>query len=102
MIRRPPRSTVFPYTTLFRSSESRDQWGNARPVGGILPVDKPVSRLQVARLAQHSPARWDPFARAGAHICGVAFGRSHCPDRKRTRRNSSHLVISYTLLRLKK
>src|SRR5580658_10834738 len=62
MIRRPPRSTLFPYTTLFR------------PVNSQLPGD----------LGLH-PA------------CPAAF-----PDRKSTRLNSSHLVISYAVFCLKK
>src|SRR2546426_1870962 len=70
MIRRPPRSTLFPYTTLFRS------WGGRA-------------------------------ARAGrsAHLDGAAAARNPVPgrtDRKSTRLNSSHLVISYAVFCLKK
>src|SRR5256885_16670365 len=75
MIRRPPRSTLFPYTTLFRSSVS------GRPRGG--------TRLRGAR-------RRGPGARDGARGGGVRA------DRKSTRLNSSHLVISYAVFCLKK
>src|SRR5256885_4800259 len=71
MIRRPPRSTLFPYTTLFRSALSR------RPV---------------------LPARCRHPHRAAA---APAPGR-HPADRKSTRLNSSHLVISYAVFCLKK
>src|ERR1039457_7199175 len=64
MIRRPPRSTLFPYTTLFRSRTS-----------------SPMS---------------SGFVRPGTCHCAA------CPDRKSTRLNSSHLVISYAVFCLKK
>src|SRR5256885_5082629 len=73
MIRRPPRSTLFPYTTLFRS-----------------PV---ASQLRQAPRREHG-ARG--YWRVHAHA-----GRTH-PDRKSTRLNSSHLVISYAVFCLKK
>src|SRR5256885_6598025 len=69
MIRRPPRSTLFPYTTLFRS-------GQGDGGGGVAVVD----------LA-------DP---------GGADGQGPGGDRKSTRLNSSHLVISYAVFCLKK
>src|SRR5256885_13307541 len=68
MIRRPPRSTLFPYTTLFRSPTTQ-------------------------KLPPHgSPGRQ------------AALGQpdTHAPDRKSTRLNSSHLVISYAVFCLKK
>src|SRR5256885_7028101 len=73
MIRRPPRSTLFPYTTLFRSAGLADELG---PLGG-------VGFLQLAQL----PRR--------------ASDQGHA-DRKSTRLNSSHLVISYAVFCLKK
>src|SRR5256885_5209629 len=73
MIRRPPRSTLFPYTTLFRSV-----------------VRKQVGRLERGPAVQRSvPAQRGP-ARGGSG------------DRKSTRLNSSHLVISYAVFCLKK
>src|SRR5256885_12956762 len=76
MIRRPPRSTLFPYTTLFRSRRkapaTRQEDGLADPGQG----------------GRHHHPRRD---------------RDQCgPDRKSTRLNSSHLVISYAVFCLKK
>src|SRR2546426_2535692 len=79
MIRRPPRSTLFPYTTLFRSSSRQARRARGQPtlegvaerVGGIGGDEQDTS---------------------------PALGR----DRKSTRLNSSHLVISYAVFCLKK
>src|SRR2546426_8403628 len=79
MIRRPPRSTLFPYTTLFRS----------RPC---------------ARSAIRSSVVAPSCGRRGScpwRSCSTALG-STSPDRKSTRLNSSHLVISYAVFCLKK
>src|SRR5690554_7654560 len=78
MIRRPPRSTLFPYTTLFRSSGGKSQ--NSQPV--------PRS-VQVYR------HRWY------GHIC-PAYPIQKWEDRKSTRLNSSHVRISYAVFCLKK
>src|SRR5256885_12517181 len=80
MIRRPPRSTLFPYTTLFRSL-----------LGGLSleAVDGPVG----GRAAQRHRL-------ACLAIIALAPGVSR--DRKSTRLNSSHLVISYAVFCLKK
>src|SRR5256885_8456165 len=75
MIRRPPRSTLFPYTTLFRSRVS----AHAPP---------PPTR-RGARDSCRASARVPASARPGR-------------DRKSTRLNSSHLVISYAVFCLKK
>src|SRR5258708_10903827 len=88
MIRRPPRSTLFPYTTLFRSSIQRlrdaerifdlgagnESAGNALSEGGTL-----------SQRAQ-----------------GPAFRKRNEEDRKSTRLNSSHQIISYAVFCLKK
>src|SRR5256885_8555077 len=71
MIRRPPRSTLFPYTTLFRSGHHP-----------VLVVDGGCG--------------------AGARAVGGEFQRLGKGDRKSTRLNSSHLVISYAVFCLKK
>src|SRR5438034_4269942 len=76
MVRRPPRSTLFPYTTLFRSPLQ----------GGGIP-------RQPAR-AHLGPAAFDPL-----HLQHAAHQRG---DRKSTRLNSSHTVISYAVFCLKK
>src|SRR2546422_5833694 len=76
MIRRPPRSTLFPYTTLFRSALEN-------PVGGHSPTDELGLRLLAAD-AVHVNFTLDPR------------------DRKSTRLNSSHGYISYAVFCLKK
>src|SRR2546426_4776901 len=89
MIRRPPRSTLFPYTTLFRSLVKHGlAW---RP----LKSDQDVTRPNVA---------W----RTGCHDCflrvrgpGLTESAQRGRDRKSTRLNSSHLVITYAVFCLK-
>src|SRR5260221_14727567 len=74
MIRRPPRSTLFPYTTLFRSRNDRsEQHGGAQRLQRVFGADQQRRRR-----------------------CWSA------PDRKSTRLNSSHTVISYAVFCLKK
>src|SRR2546426_8171890 len=84
MIRRPPRSTLFPYTTLFRSLRARDHERNHRGAEGAVP------QLAVPH----------PIARRGERLVVADEGRPI--DRKSTRLNSSHLVISYAVFCLKK
>src|SRR2546426_5631351 len=82
MIRRPPRSTLFPYTTLFRSRRGQD--------------------------ADAAPAVAEVLLRADGRVVGGRLGGAvrvagGAPrDRKSTRLNSSHLVISYAVFCLKK
>src|SRR5690242_21217208 len=87
MIRRPPRSTLFPYTTLFRSRELH-----------IGQSDAPVGRQPLGLLADRladpgrgGPPRLDLHGELGAGL-----------DRKSTRLNSSHMSISYAVFCLKK
>src|SRR5438045_7129719 len=80
MLRRPPRSTLFPYTTLFRSPQGGDDRARRR---------SPRNRLRRGRAAR-APALPD-----GALLAVVQ-------DRKSTRLNSSHLGISYAVFCLKK
>src|SRR5256885_5389404 len=82
MIRRPPRSTLFPYTTLFRSGA--DARGVRGGRGG-------AHLVRHAHLHAHSAA-----ARRSR------FRPRRAADRKSTRLNSSHLVISYAVFCLKK
>src|SRR2546426_2894462 len=90
MIRRPPRSTLFPYTTLFRSLVVYHLQATRRQPR----VREGADLLRLARC--------DPRPHAGSR------GSSRCPhhrasrDRKSTRLNSSHLVISYAVFCLKK
>src|SRR5256885_9462905 len=98
MIRRPPRSTLFPYTTLFRSSQRRSKVGldfammHIRRESRInLPAPKGLYRSTPPR-RYAAPAGPD-----------TASGPYNVPvDRKSTRLNSSHLVISYAVFCLKK
>src|SRR5256885_6362927 len=84
MIRRPPRSTLFPYTTLFRSP-SADQAGERFvPANEGKATGRPSSR-------EYIPI-WTP------RVLNV----EKATDRKSTRLNSSHLVISYAVFCLKK
>src|SRR5256885_2829060 len=94
MIRRPPRSTLFPYTTLSRSSLLEALAPRAGMAEGALAF---VSRVTVSTLDALPVGV--PAPRAGeASVVGMVEGR----DRKSTRLNSSHLVISYAVFCLKK
>src|SRR2546430_12455029 len=93
MIRRPPRSTLFPYTTLFRSRLGDPEIGEHH---AAVVVEHDVGRLHVA---MHHTA-----------LMGVSQGAGRFPenpldlrqDRKSTRLNSSHSQISYAVFCLKK
>src|SRR3712207_7704088 len=85
MIRRPPRSTLFPYTTLFRSHELRRE----------LPQYPPEPDVHVTRRRTGHPER------AGREQ-GQSHSRLDVLDRKSTRLNSSHANISYAVFFLKK
>src|SRR3712207_7499815 len=98
MIRRPPRSTLFPYTTLFRSEE---RLAIAEPLVIAEPAEAPGIGLVGADGAQEVPAG----GQRRAHILGKASGLGHGrldEDRKSTRLNSSHANISYAVFCLKK
>src|SRR5256885_12741956 len=98
MMRRPPRSTLFPYTTLFRSARPPSPGGGAGAVSGPFPPGGGQPRPRGARpFGKHRPP--PPSGPRG----GVG-GRGHLGgrDRKSTRLNSSHLVISYAVFCLKK
>src|SRR3989454_5449639 len=97
MIRRPPRSTLFPYTTLFRSrlgAPERRRVRRARPDARAPPVDRRRAR----------PGLRPPRGGGGRPRARSARRASSrpTPDRKSTRLNSSHLVISYAVFCLKK
>src|SRR3712207_7270917 len=85
MIRRPPRSTLFPYTTLFRSfdvfSGYHYQYDQIWPTGNLVPVD--TRKLKYWK-------QLNPLFKTGR------------VDRKSTRLNSSHANISYAVFCLKK
>src|SRR3712207_7115376 len=97
MIRRPPRSTLFPYTTLFRSSDDPRRLGEWLTEAGLT--------LHVLR--PHADDRL-PDQLEGYAACVVLGGEQHAypgpdgADRKSTRLNSSHANISYAVFCLKK
>src|SRR2546430_4222440 len=98
MIRRPPRSTLFPYTTLFRS-----QVGLAAMFGMVLIGTGFVLREKYLRYASLLPACGIVvlfLTNYGAHLYHRIIGP--LPDRKSTRLNSSHSQISYAVFCLKK
>src|SRR2546422_7609457 len=90
MIRRPPRSTLFPYTTLFRSTDAT----TGRPVDGAQLY---VAGTDLGTLS-NADGQYQFSVRAGT----VELRRRRVGDRKSTRLNSSHGYISYAVFCLKK
>src|SRR5690242_21629054 len=92
MIRRPPRSTLFPYTTLFRSLDAQ--------------TGKPVWESRVSFSQENYTITMAPRIAKGKVVIGVAGSelpvRGFFADRKSTRLNSSHMSISYAVFCLKK
>src|SRR5256885_11917876 len=102
MIRRPPRSTLFPYTTLFRSRIGKTAVGPWRR--RHLVVEGCAGERRTAFVKQRTEDPYQPEqaerqreARDHEHDGVEALAR----DRKSTRLNSSHLVISYAVFCLK-
>src|SRR3989442_6888883 len=92
MIRRPPRSTLFPYTTLFRS---------------IIPFRFKARTNDPVEMAKYAMYGFDPEfykkVKAGdLFVAGRNFGGGSSLDRKSTRLNSSHVRISYAVFCLQK
>src|SRR5256885_16404165 len=102
MIRRPPRSTLFPYTTLFRSRRNRACIRARPPVADILEVEHRAGLAvhegdQLAGIERRAAAERHHTVVA-ARLEGRDAGGEIClQDRKSTRLNSSHLVISYAV-----
>src|SRR5258708_20106281 len=92
MIRRPPRSTLFPYTTLFRSADAKHRW-NAE-LAGIIHL---AGVYQEGALVDETKESLDAVLRP--KLQGSLEFRT---DRKSTRLNSSHQIISYAVFCLKK
>src|SRR5688572_31966979 len=99
MIRRPPRSTLFPYTTLFRSYQGKRACRNATAGGSAMAVTggSPPVAFRV---------HWSSFEAPRLH-CEASPTQPFGPpqttrDRKSTRLNSSHSQISYAVFCLKK
>src|SRR3712207_6949639 len=91
MIRRPPRSTLFPYTTLFRSD-------NARRHAGVVERGDPEPEMRPER----HPGGHPHVERSSPWELLPAYDRRRQEDRKSTRLNSSHANISYAVFCLKK
>src|SRR3712207_8670730 len=100
MIRRPPRSTLFPYTTLFRSARVVREDLTPRPLGGAAAIDvrgveerdaglERRARAGFGLLPPHAPRVGEPRAERDDRDLEV--------DRKSTRLNSSHANISYAV-----
>src|SRR3712207_8003882 len=96
MIRRPPRSTLFPYTTLFRS-RALQHGGRSWLRAGIVGGQRRLFALQ-SQLDEGGPVG----GRSAEPDRRVVGARQHHQDRKSTRLNSSHANISYAVLCLKK
>src|SRR2546426_6192935 len=90
MIRRPPRSTLFPYTTLFRSAHQQPERHAADAAVQVEPMGRAQGGQPAGEVA-------DRFVGLEGHDLGDVG-----VDRKSTRLNSSHLVISYAVFCLKK
>src|SRR5688572_31736647 len=91
MLRRPPRSTLFPYTTLFRSGRN--------PAAGADALAARVDgQLKRNSSMKHMLAAFTAFTALAAMACT----ESAAQDRKSTRLNSSHSQISYAVFCLKK
>src|SRR2546427_8757660 len=96
MIRRPPRSTLFPYTTLFRSLTGKENQPTARGLlrQVLVTVQIAVSLMLLAGAGLLLRSLWK--------LQTVALGMDTKRDRKSTRLNSSHSQISYAVFCLKK
>src|SRR5256885_12574425 len=99
MIRRPPRSTLFPYTTLFRS------WTREEDIQHDMYRPAWVDRISAGLDGKGAPVAWN-HRFAGSSVIArwlpPGFSNGLDSDRKSTRLNSSHLVISYAVFCLKK
>src|SRR2546426_5825135 len=91
MIRRPPRSTLFPYTTLFRSITAPNRLHAQITIDAAQAGKHVVCEKPLCLTIEEADAMIDACRKAGVLL-----------DRKSTRLNSSHLVISYAVFCLKK
>src|SRR5438874_5022506 len=97
MLRRPPRSTLFPYTTLFRSALEPSE----RELAGIVPVGVSLVALCGMSLELYASFRWWRVPSPESWHAAALFALTGL-DRKSTRLNSSHVEISYAVFCLKK
>src|SRR5690554_7290945 len=100
MLRRPPRSTLFPYTTLFRSKN------NEKEVEVELETASEASEMAQEYIVDtaNSVIKWEGSKPTGTHHGTILLseGSFSVQDRKSTRLNSSHVRISYAVFCLKK
>src|SRR3712207_7021919 len=101
MIRRPPRSTLFPYTTLFRSDRD-PRPGEAEPEVDESGHERPRRRQQQEDERRRHVARVEAAQAEGEELVVQAEPGQEPEDRKSTRLNSSHANISYAVFCLKK
>src|SRR5256885_9503675 len=104
MIRRPPRSTLFPYTTLFRSALRGEDDADVLLAQRLEPL---ADARRKHRIVKEQPRLVEDQQRGGAVKAFVEARKEvmqhrHDGDRKSTRLNSSHLVISYAVFCLEK
>src|SRR3989442_4287864 len=99
MIRRPPRSTLFPYTTLFRSTHTFRPADELRTIyeseNGLLRTDDIVAYCRIGERSSHT---WFVLT----YLLDFKRVRNYDGDRKSTRLNSSHVRISYAVFCLQK
>src|SRR3712207_8846140 len=101
MIRRPPRSTLFPYTTLFRSHQRQRPADDEQPQGHGEPDDHSI---KVVAWGSFRPPGNDPMRVPASWPTTSMYtgARNNFRDPKSTRLNSSHANISYAVIRLTK
>src|SRR5256885_7123688 len=98
MIRRPPRSTLSPYTTLFRSAAKQEVVGTIYQWWYHVHIGWPAGDDDAKKIGSVLEAKMKPFVGKPMKIADAMVPT----DRKSTRLNSSHLVISYAVFCLKK
>src|SRR5258708_23448554 len=101
MIRRPPRSTLFPYTTLFRSDTEMFYWiGKEQPPQKFDPEDKQWVEIWNDVFMQYNKTAEGEFEPLKQRNVDTGMGMERVTskvDRKSTRLNSSHQIISYAV-----
>src|SRR2546428_4544088 len=98
MIRRPPRSTLFPYTTLFRSMGAYSRKADRATIAG--DIEQVCETFPILR--QRSGQLAGTLSGGEQQMLAIARALMARPDRKSTRLNSSHDQISYAVFCLKK
>src|SRR3712207_8545279 len=101
MLRRPPRSTLFPYTTLFRSEDLAGSRRNRRGTAVVTAPGEAAHVVDVARSVEEARLLGADEAASEERVLGMPLDgsreRREPVDRKSTRLNSSHANISYAV-----